>query len=369
MLQKYFATGLVLSCFYVASAQDVAVLSNPDTPAAAEASTPPEKKSNFAFSAWADVYYRFDFNRQASNNKTSFTNSHNSFEFGMASVKLEHTIGKVGMVADLGFGKRAEDFSYADDKTRLAVKQLYLTYSPINNLKLTAGTWATHIGYELVDAYANRNYSMSYLFSYGPFLHTGIKAETSLGKNTFMLGIANPTDLKSTTFEHKYLIGQYGTASANDKFKAYVSFQLGKPNDSTKNSQVDAVLIGVLSDKFNIGLNGSLASYKNRVDGKFGSANSWYGTALYLNVDPKSWFGLTLRGEYFNDEKQINVFGIAPKGGNVFATTLSANFKIDNLTIIPEFRIDQASEEIFTKSSGAGTKSAANFLIAAVYKL
>ena len=62
------------------------------------------------------------------------------------------------------------------------------------------------------------------------------------------------------------------------------------------------------------------------------------------------------------------VFGIAPKGGNVFATTLSFNFKIDNLTIIPEFRMDSASEEIVTKSSGEGTKSSSSVLLAAVYK-
>ena len=54
-------------------------------------------------------------------------------------------------------------------------------------------------------------------------------------------------------------------------------------------------------------------------------------------------------------------------GSKVFANTLSANFKIDNLTIIPEFRIDNASEEIFTKKDGAPTKTAANVLLAAVY--
>ena len=52
----------------------------------------------------------------------------------------------------------------------------------------------------------------------------------------------------------------------------------------------------------------------------------------------------------------------------MFETTLSANFKIDNLIIIPELRYENASEEIYLKSSGAGTKNAGSFLIAAVYK-
>ncbi len=58
------------------------------------------------------------------------------------------------------------------------------------------GSWATHVGYELVDAPANRNYSMSYMFSWGPFFHTGIKAEATAGKSGFMLGVANQTDYK-----------------------------------------------------------------------------------------------------------------------------------------------------------------------------
>jgi putative salt-induced outer membrane protein YdiY len=72
-----------------------------------------------------DAYYRFNFGNPKSdatdapalsdfspyNNYTSFTNSQNSFELGMASLKVEHSMGKVGVVADLGFGKRAEEFS------------------------------------------------------------------------------------------------------------------------------------------------------------------------------------------------------------------------------------------------------------------
>ena len=84
------------------------------------------------------------------------------------------------MVADLGFGKRAEEFSYNDEATRFAIKQLYLTYAPWENVKFTAGSWATHVGYELVDAHLNRNYSMSYMFSNGPFFHTGVKTDIDI---------------------------------------------------------------------------------------------------------------------------------------------------------------------------------------------
>lgn len=375
MLKKFLATFVALSGYFIAFSQT----NSADTPKTSDtpAEAAPEKKPALIISGYGDAYWKYDFNKTASNNRTSFTNSHNSFELGMASVKLEHSTGKVGIVADLGFGKRADEFSYNEvaeasggsANSKFIIKQLYLSYQVSEHFKFTAGSWATHVGYELVDPYLNRNYSMSYMFSYGPFFHTGVKAEATYGKNGFMLGIANPTDLKSTTMEHKYVIAQYSTATKDDKLKAYLNFQGGKPNEDTKLSQVDLVLNGTVSSKFGIGYNGTVTMIKAReLDGKFGDSKSWWGSALYLNYDPSSVVGLTLRNEYFSDKKQLNVFSSATKGGNIFATTLSANFKIDNLTIIPEFRLENASEEIYSKSNGNGTKSSANFLVAVVYK-
>ncbi len=359
MLQKFLTTGVAVATCALSYAQDT--------------DSTKEKASAFKLSGSADVYYRYNFSKPKDapyNNLTSFTNSQNSFELGMASLKAEHTIGKVGMVADLGFGKRAEDFSYNDAKSTLAIKQLYLTYSPSAALKFTAGSWATHIGYELVDAYLNRNYSMSYMFSYGPFFHTGVKADIALGgKSTLMVGIANPTDLKSASNMPKMLIAQYAVATKDDKFKAYLNYQGGKYNDSAKLYQGDVVLTYAFTDKFNMGYNGTVQSRNMKQSDKWGASNSWWGSALYLNADPISWFGLTLRGEYFSDKNDVlGIHGAGVTGlGNVFETTLSANFKVDNLTIIPEFRLDNSKNAVFVNSANELKKSTGTFILAATY--
>lgn len=322
------------------------------------------KKASTTISGSVDAYYRFDFNDKLTNNKTSFTNSNNSFELGMATLKVDHSIGKVTATADLGFGRRANEFSYADVASLASVKQLYITYAPSSKVKFTLGKFATHIGYELVDAVANRNYSMSYGFSYGPFFHTGLKADISLGgKTALMVGIANPTDYSTTVSTGKIAIAQLSTASKSDKFKAYLNYQGGTNNVDPllpyTLSQVDLVLMGVISDKFAINYDGTIQSRKYGT----ASAESWSSNAVYLNFDPTSKFGLTLRGEYVSDTK--NVVGI---GTSIFIPTLSANIKIDNLTIIPEVRLDNAKDAIFSKSSGASTKSYGQFVLAAAYK-
>jgi len=85
-------------------------------------------------------------------------------------------------------------------------------------------------------------------------------------------------------------------------------------------------------------------------------------------MDPKPWFGLTLRGELFSDKNQIKPFASATEGGSIFATTLSANFKSGGFTFIPELRLDNANKDVlFIDKDGIGTKSATSFVIAAVY--
>ena len=167
MLRKIFLAANAVLVFNAANAQD--------------------STKSVTFSGSIDGYYRYNFAGKV-NNYTSFTNSQNSFELGMASLRADATAlsGKAGATVDLGFGRRAEEFSYNDGATTAgkngfltlaAVKQAFVTYAPSTKVKFTMGKFATHVGYELVDAYLNRNYSMSYMFTNGPFSHTGLKMD------------------------------------------------------------------------------------------------------------------------------------------------------------------------------------------------
>lgn len=357
MLQKVFATGLIFFCLNNLSAQQ--------TPATDSTSAP---KAITTVSGFADCYYRFDPASNLVNNKTSFTNSDNSFELGMISAKAEQQFGHAAMVADLGFGRRAEDFSYTDASTRFIIKQLYLSYMFKHNIKVTAGSWATHIGYEVVDPYLNRNYSMSYMFSYGPFFHTGVKAEKSFGRSGIMLGLANPTDLKSASFSHKYLIGQFSTKSADEKLALYINFQAGKPGDSVRVSQADLTASYTLNPKFSLGFNATISNYQVKSGEGYSDPDSWMGAAAYFNISPLSWLGITLRSEYFNDPRQLNVFAGAAEGGSILANTLSFNLSNDHITLIPEIRFEKASSNVFMNKEDTPSGKALSFLCAAVYK-
>ena len=119
----------------------------------AQDSTKPESPKP-TITGSVDVYYRFNFadSKTSNNNPTAFTNSQNSFELGMASIRADHSFGKASATVDLGFGRRAQEFSYTDGESNaflsLAnVKQAYVSYAFSDKFKLTMGKWATHIGY------------------------------------------------------------------------------------------------------------------------------------------------------------------------------------------------------------------------------
>ncbi|HTQ64025.1 MAG TPA: outer membrane beta-barrel protein [Puia sp.] len=377
MLQKLSATCTALLCFIMSFSQGT-----DSTKKAADTAvkTPPP----VTITGSVDAYYRYNFNAPSgkTNNYTSFTNSQSSFELGMASLRADHSFGKVSATADLGFGRRAEEFSYNDfgHPTLFAVKQLYVSYQASSKIKFTMGKWGTHIGYEVLDAYVNRNYSMDYMFSYGPFFHTGLKADVSLsGTTAFMVGIANPTDFSTTSSGTKVAIAQFSTGTTDGKWKFFLNYQgYGGVSQDTVISpgytlfqsmnQFDLVINGTITSKFGIGFNGTVQSIKSSVLDK---STSWWGSAVYLNFDPSSSFGLTLRGEYFSDKDGVKINPVDPTqtpGLNVFDVTLTALCKVgSNLTIMPEIRLDNGSKNFFYKTDNTYTQSTFSALLAAVY--
>ena len=349
MLRKIFLGIVVLPGFISAHAQTDSIAPVPSGP---------------VITGSVDIYYRYNFSDPKSgglNNYTSFTNSQNSFELDMASIRADHSFGKASATVDLGFGRRAEEFSYAnsDHPSLFAVKQAYVSYAISDKLKLSIGKWATHVGYELADAYLNRNYSMDYMFSYGPFSHTGLKADIGLGaKSALMLGVANTSDVVADAGSRKYALAQFSTGTADDKLKLYLNYQ-GSYGGSFSTSQFDVVVTGAVTDKFSIGYNGTVQTTKPYK----ASSAAWWGSALYFNVDPTSAFGITLRGEYFDNKKGV----VGAPATSIFDVTLSPNFKVGNLTIIPELRLDAGKDEIFEKNDGTPTKSTVTGILAATY--
>ena len=314
-------------------------------------------KKTFNFSGSVDAYYRTNFtapnDEEAIAPGTSFANLP-GFALGMANVIASYEGEKVGFVADLVFGPRGTDAIFASpmySDTGNIINQLYAYWNVSESFTLTLGNFNTFLGYEVISPTANFNYSTSYLFSYGPFSHTGIKADMALSEGvSLMLAIMNDTDLTEFNATGDYAFGA----------------QLGL-GDQYLNVLVDPSFFEIdftggfnLSDDFFLGINAAYLSVEDDGPG-------FYGAAIYPQYSTSDNFTIGLRGEYFVEDDTFGAIGSGVADSSVFAATLTGSYVIDGLTIKPELRLDTASDDAFIDNDLAATKSLGSFVLAAIY--
>lgn len=325
---------------------------------AQEETTVEEKK--FTLSGSIDAYYRANLNAPNDENSqapgSSFANLP-GFALGMANVVASYEGEKVGFVADLVFGPRGTDAVFASpmySATGNIVNQLYAYWNVSDNVKLTMGNFNTFLGYEVISPVGNFNYSTSYLFSYGPFSHTGLKADFTLSDDlSLMVGIMNDTDATEFNPTGDYAFGA----------------QLGYSGQFL-NVLVDPSFLEIdftggfdISDKFYLGINGAYFSGDDdRLDG-----TGFYGAALYPQYATSDSFKIGLRAEYFVEDGDFGAIGTGVPDSSVFAATLTGSYVINHLTIKPELRLDSASDNAFLDTDLAPQKSLSSFVLAAIY--
>lgn len=325
----------------------------------------PVEKKKFTIDGSVDVYFRQNISgpngQEAIAPNTSFANL-NGFALGMANVigSFESKNGKVGAVADLVFGPRGEEAVFNSGPSSNIVNQLYVYWNVSEKVKLTLGNFNTFLGYEVISPVANFNYSTSYMFSYGPFSHTGIKADFTFSEDlTGMLAVMNNTDFTEFNPDNTYTLGaQLGYKGQ------YLNFLYGEQIGNTEPTfQIDYTGGFDASEDFFLGLNATF----NDTDGA-----AFYGVALYPQYGVSEAFTLGLRAEYFGEaEGGAGAIGTYDLDGDasVIAATLTGSYEIGDLIIKPELRLDSASEDgSFLDVDGDPSKSLTSFLIAGIYK-
>ncbi|MEL7424114.1 MAG: porin [Bacteroidota bacterium] len=377
-LQNLTILILLLFSFW-AKAQDVAETPIEEPlPAVVEAEAveeEEEEKSKFTFSGSADAYFRASTEDQAP--VSSFANLP-GFSLGMFNLIGTHEGKKAGFVGDLVFGPRGGDAVFASGvptsdggfaaNASTFVNQLYVYWNASDNVTLTLGNFNTFLGYEVISPTGNFNYSTSYMFSYGPFSHTGIKADFGLGEDlSLMLGVFNPTDLTEAN-----TIGSYSLGAQVGYKGVYLNLLYGDQDGDIDGSagslfQVDLTAGFDVTEDFYVGVNATM----NSTEIEEATDNpAFFGGAAYLQYTLSDAVALGFRGEYFGENN--GGYGIIgaydfDAAASIIDLTLSANITLGDLTVIPEIRFDSASEDVFLDGDGKATSSLASFILAGVY--
>jgi hypothetical protein len=368
---------------------------------------PKEEEKTFTLSGSVDTYFHSSFGTQnaypfdgdgnpagtyAPN--TSFADG-KGFALGMVNLIAAYQGEKAGFVGDVVFGPRGRAAVFGTASGQAIVNQLYAYYKFSDAVTINLGQFNTFLGYEVISPAINFHYSTSYLFSWGPFNHTGARADFAFGDGfVAKVAVMNPTDIVEFNPVNTYTLGgQIGYA--NDNGGVWLNVLSGDQDgklDTDKDPigassagklfQWDITTSWNLGESFSIGLNTSMQSTGKTkfinpanqiVDAPGAETSSFFGVAVYPKLTLSESFALGFRAEYFAIKKaHLDIIGLdEDDNGNVIEFTLSGNYKVGGLTFIPEFRIDKTSEDSFytIENRVASPKSLlATVNLAAVYK-
>ena len=354
-----------------------------------------EETKKFDISGSVDTYFRTNLNALDTEAPTSSFANAPGFAFGMVNTVFSYQASEnVGFVADLVFGPRGADAVFNSTGSASIVNQAYVYWNASDAVTITAGNFNTYLGYEVISPTGNFNYSTSYMFSYGPFSHTGVKADFAIDDNwSAMLAIMNPTDFTESNPFDTYILGaQLGYS--NDSGSAYLNFRYGNEGEPGVRAvgldvdedgiidtfaninlaptfQVDLTTGWDVSEDFYLGANVTYLSTGAPTinDIELDDSSGFYGVALYPQYATSDSFTIGLRGEYFSEFGEgVGALELDDEGdGSVFATTLTGSWTQGALTLKPELRLDSTSEDTFFDRDGEDSKSLASFVIGAVY--
>lgn len=321
-----------------------------------------EKDPPLIITGSVDAYFKYDFSGK-SNIPTSFASDQNSMSIGMVDLALKKKVGKAAFVGEVSFGPR-NDQSLPVPTNH--IQNLYVSYDVTPEFNLTAGYMGTFVGYEVINAAGNFNYSTSYLFTNGPFQNAGIKATYAFSsKASLMVGAFNDQWNVYKSVNNMGLFGAQLFLSPVEGWNAYINLLTASNKTATSGTVIDFTTSYQITKAFKFGLNAASYSASN------GAGTGGYeGIALYPQYAVSDAVTFGLRGEYFKTKTgTVATFGPAP-GSSVTALTVTANVKAGPLVLIPEVRFDTNKDlatSAFVNGNGMATKSASQFAIAAVY--
>lgn len=247
-------------------------------------------------------------------------------------------------------------FAGAATPIPIDVPHLYVTLNvPTasgNGLQFKVGRIPTLLGLEVIETYANPNWSEGNQFIYVEnFTGTGVSVETKFNDHVdAQFRVMNGWDQVADNNTHKSLMGRVGIYP--DALTSIGVVGFWGPEEAVSNTANRYGVEGLLWRKL-----GKAALW---VQGDFGreQANAalpdpaqdakWFALGGWVTYDFSSTLGLALRGDFVNDQngaRTSGVLGFSPNTGQKFGSgTATLNIRAwSNAVVRPEVRYDRST--------------------------
>jgi hypothetical protein len=328
--------------------------------------------------------YQYNFNDPDSNltSLRAFDRDHNSFVLDLFQLQVSRAPGEdgVGFVTKIDFGKLAERLgtdwdgdgtagNVAEEQNSIEIQEAFITYNfpGLPDLQVKAGKFATPIGAEVIEPWANPNISRSMQFAWGiPYIHTGATASYAFGPQvSLMLGIVNGWDNAVDSNDGKSFLGSLAITPV-EQFSLLVNGIYGAEQadrGDSKRGLFDIVATIKPVENFAIILN---YDYGNETDLGVGGDADWNAFSGILSYDIVEGLpmpiGFAFRGEVFDDSDgtRLPTLGGAGFGSFQSAAEITGTFKLvlaEGLMFRTEYRYDWGHNALYENYPTAGDDS------------
>ncbi|MCB1595984.1 MAG: outer membrane beta-barrel protein, partial [Xanthomonadales bacterium] len=217
-------------------------------------------------------------------------------------------------------------------------------------------------------------YSLSNLFGFGPFYHTGVKLDYSVSDNIgLMVGLANgwdaPGNATADNNEAKSALAQVSLVDLVPGLSIYLNYVGGaeQAGSETKMRHIGDLTAAMgLTDQLSIGLNAAYGTDYKNLGATNESNEAWYGAALYidftLNPGEETTHMISTRAEYFNDNTGVRGHGARVMG---ITGTYTLSMYGGSFMIKPEVRYDVdlgKSSAFYTRNANSQTTAMVAFI-------
>ncbi|MEO8585704.1 MAG: outer membrane beta-barrel protein, partial [Acidobacteriota bacterium] len=237
-----------------------------------------------------------------------------------------------------------------------------------SGLRLDAGKFVTHFGYEVIEGYDgwNDNATRSLLFGYTiPFAHTGMKASYTFSDQlSGMFEVCNGWDVARDNNTSKS-IGAQLMWTPSKAVTVYGNFMTGPERvnvNSDPRNLFNVVAQWKLTDLTVFTVDAVAGSEKGAVTS--GETASWSGIAAYARLGVTDAFAICLRAEYFNDADGART-GTTQK---LKELTVTPEIKVSSHLIFrADLRVDWSDADVFGKQDGVLKANQTTVLLNGIY--
>jgi hypothetical protein len=320
-----------------------------------------EQKPALQFSAYAEVYYAYDFNNPSNNQRPGFMysfNRHNEINLNMGYLKAFYQQEKLRASLALMAGTYTNANLAAEPGVLQNLFEAYagVKISSKKNLWIDAGIFGSHIGFESAIGKDCWNLTRGILAENSPYYEAGAKITYNSDNEKWMLSGLLLNGWQRIQRVEGNSLPSFGTQlqyKPSDKVLLNYSTFIGtdKP-DSARLMRYFNNFYGIFTLSDLVGLTLGLDAGWEQADKGSSQMNNWFTPIIVAEFTTSAKTSLALRAEYYQDANGVIIATGTPNGFKTWG--FSANFDVN---ILPnavwriEARQFASKDEIFVKGS------------------